>query len=94
MKTFTKNPSKWNKDEILNELDVFKNLYKDRPVKENIHGMRFQHMFATYLSNCWQRGANRVFSLAIPLEVNAPRSIPPSSSESESSGLSALYCNH
>ena len=49
MKTFTKNPSKWNKDEILNELEVFKNLYKDRPVKENIHGMRFQHMLATYL---------------------------------------------
>ena len=48
MKTFNKNSSKWNKDEILNELEVFKSLYKDRPVKENIHGMRFQHMLATY----------------------------------------------
>ena len=48
MKTFTKNPPRWDKDEILNELEEFKNLYKDRPIKENIHGMRFQHMLATY----------------------------------------------
>ena len=48
MKTFTKNPPRWDKDEILNELEEFKNLYKDRPIKENIYGMRFQHMLATY----------------------------------------------
>ena len=48
MKTFAKNPPKWDKDEILNELEEFKNLYKGRPIKENIHGMRFQHMLATY----------------------------------------------
>ena len=48
MKTFTKNPPNWGADEILNELEEFKNLYERRPIKENIHGMRFQHMFATY----------------------------------------------
>ena len=32
-------------------------------------GIFSRHMFATYLSNCWQRGANRVFSLAILLEI-------------------------
>ena len=32
-------------------------------------GIFSRHMFATYLSNCWQRGANRVFSLAILFEI-------------------------
>ena len=48
MKTFEKNSPKWEKNEILQQLEIFKDLYKDRPIKENIHGMRFQHMFATY----------------------------------------------
>ena len=48
MKTFKKNSPRWEKSEILKEIEIFKNLYKQRPIKENIHGMRFQHMFATY----------------------------------------------
>lgn len=48
MKTFKKNSPKWGEEEILNELEIFKNLYESRPIKENIHGMRFQHMLATY----------------------------------------------
>jgi len=48
MKTFKKNPPEWKEIEILKEIQIFKDLYKHRPIKENIHGMRFQHMFATY----------------------------------------------
>lgn len=48
MSTFTKNPPMWEKNEILNEIEVFKNLYKNRPIKNNIYGMQFQHMLATY----------------------------------------------
>ncbi len=48
MKTFKKNSPQWDKSEILKEIEIFKNLYKLRPIKNNIHGMRFQHMFATY----------------------------------------------
>tara|TARA_B100001175_G_C19352812_1_gene563215 strand:+ start:138 stop:923 length:786 start_codon:yes stop_codon:yes gene_type:complete len=48
MKTFKKNPPQWEKSEILKEIEIFKNLYEQRPLKNNIHGMRFQHMFATY----------------------------------------------
>ena len=48
MKTFEKNSPKWEKNEILQQLEIFKDLYKQRPIKENIHGMRFQHMFATF----------------------------------------------
>ncbi len=48
MKNFKKNPPQWKKEEILQEITIFKNLYKKRPIKNNIHGMRFQHMFATY----------------------------------------------
>ena len=48
MKTFKKNPPEWIESEILNEVSIFRKLYKERPIKENIHGMRFQHMFATY----------------------------------------------
>ena len=50
MKTFEKNPPKWEQNEILKEMEIFKDLYKKRPIKENIHGMRFQHMFATYFN--------------------------------------------
>lgn len=48
MKTFEKNPPVWDKNEMYEEIEIFKNLYKNRPIKKNIHGMRFQHMFATY----------------------------------------------
>ena len=48
MKTFEKNSPKWEKNEILEQLEIFKDFYKDRPIKENIDGMRFQHMFATF----------------------------------------------
>ena len=48
MKIFEKNSPKWEKNEILKQLEIFKDLYKHRPIKENIDGMRFQHMFATY----------------------------------------------
>lgn len=48
MKIFKKNTSQWEISEILAEIEVFKNLYKQRPIKNNIHGMKFQHMFATY----------------------------------------------
>tara|TARA_B110000003_G_C16484605_1_gene471088 strand:+ start:118 stop:903 length:786 start_codon:yes stop_codon:yes gene_type:complete len=48
MKNFSKNPPQWKKEEILKEIETFRNLYKQRPIKNNIHGMRFQHMFATY----------------------------------------------
>ncbi len=48
MKIFEKNPPKWEKNEILIELEKFIILYQERPIKDNIYGMRFQHMFATY----------------------------------------------
>ena len=48
MKTFEKNNPQWGKDEIVKEIELFKDLYKYRPIKNNVHGMRFQHMFATY----------------------------------------------
>ena len=48
MKIFKKNTPKWEKTEILKEIQIFKDLYKKRPIKKNIHGMQFQNMFATY----------------------------------------------
>ena len=48
MKTFSKNSPGWKKSEILKELEKFKIIYEKRPIKMNTHGMRFQHMFATY----------------------------------------------
>jgi hypothetical protein len=48
MEIFSKNPPKWKKEDILEELEKFKIIYAQRPIKDNIHGMRFQHMFATY----------------------------------------------
>ncbi len=48
MKTFEKNPPVLDKNEMYEEMKIFTNLYKNRPIKKNIHGMRFQHMFATY----------------------------------------------
>jgi hypothetical protein len=48
MDIYSKNPPKWNKEDILEQLEKFKIIYEQRPIKDNIHGMRFQHMFATY----------------------------------------------
>ena len=48
MNIFKKNPPQWAKVEILKEVEVFRNLYEKRPIKNNKHGMQFQHMFATY----------------------------------------------
>lgn len=48
MNVFKKNTPKWNNKEIKRELKNFIELYKTRPIRKNIHGMRFNHMFATY----------------------------------------------
>lgn len=48
MKVFEKNPPSWDISEIINQIKIFAEIYKNRPIKKNIHGMRFQHMFATY----------------------------------------------
>ena len=48
MKNFKKNPPLWEEKEIFEEIEIFKKIYENRPIKNNIHGMRFQHMFATY----------------------------------------------
>ena len=48
MEHFIKNPPNWSNDEIVKELISFKEFYKNRPIKNNINGMMFPHMFATY----------------------------------------------
>ena len=48
MEYFIKNPPKWPKEELISELNIFKELYKKRPIEKNLHGMMFAHMFATY----------------------------------------------
>ena len=48
MNIFSKNPPQWEKKEILEQIEKFKIIYEQRPIKDNIDGMRFQHMFATY----------------------------------------------
>lgn len=48
MNTLEKNAPNWSRDEIIKELKIFKDIYKRRPIKDNLHGMRFPHMFATY----------------------------------------------
>lgn len=45
---YKKNPPSWNKENILEELKLFIELYKNRPIKTNIHGMMFPHMFAVF----------------------------------------------
>ena len=46
MKSFKKNSPEWDEKKLFKEMIIFKELYKERPIKNNIHGMRFQHMFA------------------------------------------------
>ena len=48
MEYFIKNPPSWSNDEIIKELISFKEFYKNRPIKNNTHGMLFTHMFATH----------------------------------------------
>tara|TARA_B100001029_G_scaffold156462_1_gene141882 strand:- start:219 stop:1037 length:819 start_codon:yes stop_codon:yes gene_type:complete len=48
MEYFEKNPPNWSNDEIIKELISFKELYKKRPIKKNVHGMMLPHMFATH----------------------------------------------
>jgi len=48
MENFIKNPPNWHNNEIVEELILFKDFYKNRPIKNNIHGMMLPHMFATY----------------------------------------------
>lgn len=48
MEYFVKNAPNWSNEEIKKELTLFLKIYNDRPIKKNIHGMLFPHMFATY----------------------------------------------
>ena len=45
---FKKNEPQWSKAEFLSKLKLFKKIYKLRPIKKNIHGINFPHMFALY----------------------------------------------
>ena len=38
MQIFKKNPPRWEKNEILKEVEIFEKLYEQRPIKNNIHG--------------------------------------------------------
>jgi hypothetical protein len=48
VKYFSKNIPNWNKNELIEELKKFRQIYKSRPIQNNINGMLFPHMFATY----------------------------------------------
>ena len=48
MKIFKKNPPKWSRSEMVKEIEIFSSIYKERPIKNNIGGMMFPHMFAFY----------------------------------------------
>jgi hypothetical protein len=48
MLTFKKNPPTWSDEDMLDELNNFIPLYKNRPIKNNSHGMKFPHMFAVF----------------------------------------------
>ena len=48
MKIFKKNPPKWSRSEMVKEIKIFSSIYKERPIKNNIGGMMFPHMFAFY----------------------------------------------
>tara|TARA_B100000886_G_C20405912_1_gene484764 strand:+ start:802 stop:1677 length:876 start_codon:yes stop_codon:yes gene_type:complete len=48
MKPFSKNPIKFTKKELFRLLKQFDKLYSKRPIKKNIGGMQYPHMFATY----------------------------------------------
>tara|TARA_B100000674_G_C37724308_1_gene861270 strand:- start:15 stop:833 length:819 start_codon:yes stop_codon:yes gene_type:complete len=48
MKYFHKNIPDWKNDELIKSLDTFQKIYNSRPIKNNVGGMQFPHMFATY----------------------------------------------
>jgi len=48
VKAFAKNSAKFKTKDILKYLKEFDELYKKRPIKSNIGGMQYPHMFATY----------------------------------------------
>jgi len=48
MKHFKSKTVTWSNEEIIKEIKFFNQIYKERPITDNLHGMRFQHMFATY----------------------------------------------
>jgi len=41
---FKKNHPDWSHESMKEELTRFVSLYKNRPIKENLHGMRLQHI--------------------------------------------------
>ncbi len=45
---FKKNHPNWSHQEMINELEFFSNIYEDRPIKDNVGGMKFAHGFALY----------------------------------------------
>ncbi len=45
---YQKNKPNWKVSEMLKVLKQFQDIYKKRPIKKNIHGMNFPHMFALY----------------------------------------------
>ena len=48
MQLNTKQIPNWSKEEMRDELNEFIQIYSERPIKKNISGMRFSHMFAFY----------------------------------------------
>ena len=48
MNLFKKNHPNWKKTEILEELNNFDEIYKQRPIKNNEGGMKYPTMFAIY----------------------------------------------
>tara|TARA_X000000950_G_scaffold99350_1_gene125709 strand:+ start:1787 stop:2656 length:870 start_codon:yes stop_codon:yes gene_type:complete len=58
MKPYSKNPIRFSKKELLKFLKRFDELYAKRPIKKNIGGMQYPHMFATY---CFLKKINPSF---------------------------------
>ena len=48
MKLNIKKKPNWSKKEMTHELNNFTKIYLERPIKNNVGGMRFPHMFAFY----------------------------------------------
>ena len=48
MKLNIKKKPNWFKEDIMYELNNFTKMYLERPIKNNVGGMRFPHMFAFY----------------------------------------------
>ena len=49
MKIYEKNsPENFNKENILKYLDDFIHVYRERPIKNNLGGMKFPHMLGFY----------------------------------------------